>query len=81
MRSWCLRLAVGKEEGLEVARFPGRGAQALVAAWMRPWEHAPLAWVPRDFLLLCSEWHLGCCYQKAGGWGRYLQVWGGDVVS
>lgn len=73
---------MGKEEGLAVASFPSRAVRALVAVWMSPWEHTSLAWVPRDVsLLLCRGWHLGCCYQKAGGWGRYLQGWESDVIS
>lgn len=54
------------------------GVRGLGGVLDEPLGASSLAWVSRDFSpLLCSVWHLGCWYWKAGGWGRCPQGRGG----
>lgn len=77
LRSWCLRLAAGMEGDWMWPDFPV-GARGLGGVLDEPLGASSLAWVSRDFsLLLCSVWHLGCWYWKAGDWGRCPQGRGG----
>lgn len=60
LRSWCLRLAAGTEEGLNVARFPRKGSWDPVVAWMSLWEPHPLLGFPETsgYLAVGSTWAL-----------------------
>ena len=77
LRSWCLQLAAGMEEGINVARFPSKESWDLVVACMSLWESHPWLGFPETSpsyfamvapgLLLLEGWRLG---QMSAGLGE-----------
>ena len=58
LRSWCLQLAAGMEEGINVARFPSKESWDLVI---------PGLGFQRLLPVTLQWWYLGYRYWKAGG--------------